>query len=89
MMTTHTEWFFYIVRCKDNSLYSGMTNNLEERIKRHNEGSGAKYTASHRPVSLVHSEKCNSESEAKKREYEVKRWPKLKKELLVQGIYKG
>jgi predicted GIY-YIG superfamily endonuclease len=83
MNTSDGEWVFYIVRCKDNSLYSGMTNNLEERIKKHNDGTGAKYTSSHRPVVLVHSEQYDSPSEAKKREGEVKSWPKRKKAQLI------
>ena len=86
MDTANTGWFFYIVRCKDNSLYSGMTNNLEERLKKHNDGTGAKYTSSHRPVTLVHSERFDSSSQAKKRENEVKRWPKSKKEQLVSTV---
>jgi len=50
------EWFFYIVRCKDGTLYSGITVNVVERLKKHNKGTGAKYTAAHRPVTLVYSE---------------------------------
>jgi putative endonuclease len=80
---SQTAWFFYIVRCNDNSLYSGMTNNLEKRIKKHNDGTGAKYTFSHRPVILVHSERFSTYSEATKRENEVKSWPKNKKEALI------
>jgi putative endonuclease len=83
MTTTNGEWFFYVVRCKDNSLYSGMTNTLEERVKKHNEGNGAKYTSTHKPVTLVYSERYGNSSEAKKREQEVKRWPKSKKEQLI------
>ncbi len=80
---TEPQWFFYMVRCRDNSLYSGMTNNLKERIKKHNDGTGAKYTSSHKPVTLVYTERHDNASEAKKREHEVKRWPKHKKETLV------
>ncbi|MGA3094005.1 MAG: GIY-YIG nuclease family protein [Dehalococcoidales bacterium] len=83
MTITNVEWFLYIVRCKDNSLYSGITNNLEERVKKHNEGTGAKYTSSHKPVTLVYSERYSNSSEAKKREQEIKRWPKSRKEALV------
>jgi putative endonuclease len=78
-----TTWFFYMVRCNDNSLYSGMTNNLEKRVKKHNDGTGARYTSSHRPVTLVHSERFYNSSEAKQRENEVKSWPKNKKEALI------
>jgi predicted GIY-YIG superfamily endonuclease len=77
------EWFFYMVRCKDDSLYSGITVNVEERLKKHNNGTGAKYTSIHRPVILVYSEKCNDVSAAMKREKQIKRWTRVKKEQLV------
>jgi putative endonuclease len=80
------EWFFYIVRCKDGSLYSGITNDIEHRIKEHNRGDGAKYTCSRRPVKLVYIEKCSNISEARKREAQIKGWSKLKKEQLVVGF---
>jgi putative endonuclease len=76
-------WFFYILRCRDNSLYSGITPNLEERLKKHNAGKGARYTTQRRPVTLVHSEQFPNISSARKREAEIKRWPKVKKELLI------
>ena len=78
-------WFFYMVRCKDNSLYSGITVNVEERLKKHNHGTGAKYTSARRPVTLVYSEKCDTVAEAMKREKQVKRWPKIKKEQLARN----
>jgi predicted GIY-YIG superfamily endonuclease len=81
------DWFFYIVRCKDNSLYSGITVNIEGRLIKHNNGTGAKYTSTHRPVTLVYSEKYSSFSEARKREIQIKGWPKIKKEKLILGFY--
>ena len=80
------EWHFYIVRCKDNSLYSGIAINVEERVKEHNRGTGAKYTRGRRPVTLVYSERISNVSEAMKREYRVKRWPKTRKEQLIAGV---
>ena len=80
------EWFFYIVRCRDGSLYSGITNNIEHRVKEHNRGEGAKYTFSRRPVKLVYSEKHNNTSEARKRESQIKGWPRTKKEQLILGF---
>jgi predicted GIY-YIG superfamily endonuclease len=80
------EWYFYMVRCRDNSLYSGITDNPEERVKKHNSGAGAKYTFSHRPVNLVYTEKHTNQSEARKREIQVKSWSKEKKEQLVAGL---
>jgi predicted GIY-YIG superfamily endonuclease len=82
------EWFFYMVRCNDNSLYSGITINVEERLKKHNSGTGARYTSIHRPVNLVYSEKCSNIADAMKREKLVKRWPKIKKERLARGQIK-
>jgi putative endonuclease len=81
-------WFFYIVRCSDNSLYSGITPNLEERLKKHNAGKGARYTTQRRPVTLVYSEQFPNISSARKREAEIKRWPKVKKESLIKGTIK-
>jgi putative endonuclease len=78
------EWCFYIVRCKDNSLYSGIAINVDERIKEHNRGTGAKYTHARRPVTLVYSERHSNVSEAMKRESQVKSWTKTKKEQLIQ-----
>lgn len=79
--------YFYIVRCSDGSLYCGQTNNLERRIKEHNESlKGAKYTRSKKPVKLVYSEEYPDIQSAMKREYEVKKWPKAKKEDLVKKI---
>lgn len=70
-------WYVYIVRCsKDNSLYTGTTNNLERRIKQHNDGTGAKYTKGRRPVTLVKYFKVESQSEALKLEYKIKQLPK-------------
>jgi putative endonuclease len=84
-MDKDRELYFYIVRCKDNSLYSGIAVNVEERVKAHNKGTGAKYTVSRRPVVLVYSERYSNLSGAMKRESQVKRWPKAKKEKLIMG----
>lgn len=80
---TDQPWCFYIVRCKDSSLYSGISNDVAGRIEKHNTGAGAKYTSGRRPVVLVYSEECGGISEARRREAEVKKWPKQKKERLV------
>ena len=63
--------FVYIVRCSDNSLYTGYTNNIEVRINKHNAGKGAKYTKTRRPVVLVYQEMYETKSEALRREYEL------------------
>ena len=64
--------YTYIVRCRDGSLYTGWTNNLEKRIKDHNSGRGAKYTKSRRPVLLAYYEEFATKEEAMRREWEIK-----------------
>jgi putative endonuclease len=73
------EHYFYVVSCKDNSLYAGYTNNLKRRIKLHNEGKGAKYTRARRPVKLIYSKDFPTKSEAMKAEYAFKQWDRNKK----------
>ena len=67
-------YYVYMVQCADNSLYTGITTELERRVKEHNESKkGAKYTKVRRPVYLVYSEKHPDRSTASKREYEIKK----------------
>lgn len=73
----------YILRCKDGSLYTGWTNNLEKRIEAHNSGKGAKYTKGRRPVTLVYSESLTTKEEALKREYAIKQLKKSEKLSLL------
>lgn len=81
-------YFFYILRCADNSLYSGVTSDLDRRLGEHNGkgngvGKGAKYTRSRRPAQLIHFEKYENRSKAMRREYEVKKMSKEEKEKFV------
>ncbi len=77
-------YFVYILECRDKSLYTGITNNLEKRLKDHNESKiGAKYTKGRRPVILKYSEKLGTKSRALKREIEIKSWPRKKKLDLI------
>ena len=85
--TSRQDWFFYILRCSDNSLYSGITNNLEARLKEHNKGIGAKYTHTRRPVIIVYSEKYDNVSGARKREEQVKGWSRAKKGKPDKGFF--
>jgi putative endonuclease len=79
-------YFVYLLRCGDNSLYCGITTDIKRRIKEHNSGSkSAKYTRSRRPVSLVYCETVESHEKALKREWEIKKLSKEKKENLVQA----
>ena len=75
--------YTYIVRCKDNSLYCGWTNNLEKRIENHNAGTGAKYTKSRRPVELVYFETFDTKEEAMSREYAIKQLTRVEKMKLI------
>jgi len=68
-------WVVYLLRCSDNSLYCGVSNNIEKRLIEHNSGMGAKYTRSHRPVVLVGTSGDMTKVEALKLEYQIKRLP--------------
>lgn len=71
--------YTYIVRCRDGTLYTGWTNNLEKRIKDHNDGKGAKYTKSRRPVVLAYYEEFRTKEEAMRREWEIKHMSRAQK----------
>ena len=77
--------YVYIVRCSDNTLYTGWTNNLEKRIEAHSNGTGAKYTRGRGPVKLVYFEEFFDKKDAMKREYEIKKYSKSKKEDLIKA----
>lgn len=80
----YKDWYMYILLCNDQSFYVGITNNLEERINKHNQGKGAKYTRGRRPTKLVYCEKFNNKSEARKREIQIKGWCREKKINLIK-----
>ena len=89
-------WYVYMVCCRDDSLYTGISNNLTRRVEEHNSHkAGAKYTKSRRPVRLVYYEKVASRSEALRREYEIKKQTRLAKRALaasfqmpsIDGVY--
>ena len=71
-----------MVECDDNTYYTGYTNDLEHRIKKHNQGKGAKYTRGRTPVNLVYKEEYDSQSKAMRREYEIKKLTRKEKEEL-------
>lgn len=78
--------FIYIVKCKDGSLYTGYAKDVTQRVAKHNNGQGAKYTKIRRPVQLVYQEMFNTKSEALKREYEIKTYTRQQKlELISEG----
>jgi putative endonuclease len=76
--------FVYIVRCRDGSLYTGWARDPQARLGLHNSGRGAKYTRGRRPVRLVYSEACATLTDALRREYELKQWPRAKKQALIR-----
>ena len=76
-------WFVYILRCSDNSLYCGITTDLDRRLEAHSAGTGARYTRSRLPVQLVWFSEKPNKSEALQEEYRIKRLQKDEKELLV------
>jgi putative endonuclease len=82
---TETRWFCYMVRCADRSFYVGITNDVEERVKRHNWGVGPSYTAKRRPVALVWTQSYESSDAARRREKEIKGWSRTKKFELVRS----
>lgn len=78
-------YYFYLARCSDRSLYSGSCLDKQEREQKHNVGKGAKYTRSRCPVTIIYSEEFATLAEARRREAEVKRWSKEKKEHLARS----
>tara|TARA_Y100001970_G_C13979238_1_gene722251 strand:- start:428 stop:673 length:246 start_codon:yes stop_codon:yes gene_type:complete len=76
-------WFVYMVKCNDSSIYTGITNNLKKRLDTHAKGNGSKYVRARLPFKLIYTEECQSRSEAIKREIEIKKLDKKNKELLV------
>jgi len=80
--------FVYILKCKDKTLYTGYTNDLDKRVLAHNTlKTGARYTKSRRPVSLVYFEKFRTKSRAMKREYEIKKMKKHEKMCIIKNNY--
>lgn len=77
--------YTYLVRCADGSLYCGWTNQLDKRIEAHNQGKGAKYTKSRRPVALAYYEEFATREEALKREAAIKKLTRLEKLELIHG----
>lgn len=79
-----SNWYFYIARCQDKSLYIGISSNTKKRIIKHNVGQRAQWVKQHGQAEIVYTEKCNTYSEARKRELQVKKWSRKKKENLIK-----
>ncbi len=78
-------WFVYLLRCKDDTLYCGITNRLSFRIAAHNAGKGARYTRGRGPVDVVWLCELSSKGDALRTEARLKKWPRLEKEALIAG----
>jgi putative endonuclease len=78
------DWVVYILRCADDTYYTGITNDLDARVKAHNDGTGAKYTKPRTPVKIVYQEECLDRSAASKREYAIKRLSRNDKTELIK-----
>jgi putative endonuclease len=78
-------WLLYIVECRDGSLYTGITNDLDRRLKQHNDGEAARYTRGRRPVALRYREPCADRAAALAREMAVKLLSRREKEALIAG----
>ena len=81
-----SSWHVYILKCSDNSLYTGITTDIKRRLKEHNEGKGSKSVLGKRPVEVVYTESSDNQTEAAKREREIKSWSRNKKIDLVEGF---
>ncbi len=77
-------WYLYILRCKDGSLYTGITTDVEKRLEAHRAGKGAKYTRGRGPLELVYREECGDHSTALKREIEIKALSREEKQKMIQ-----
>jgi predicted GIY-YIG superfamily endonuclease len=73
-------WLLYVLKCRDNTLYTGITIDVSRRVQQHNSGTASRYTRSRLPVMLIFSEPCRSRSQALKKEYAMKRLSRKKKE---------
>ena len=76
--------YTYLVKCADNTLYCGWTNHLEKRMEAHNQGKGAKYTKTRRPVELVYYESYPTKEEAMRREVQIKKLSRKNKLFLIE-----
>lgn len=81
--------YVYIVKCSDDTLYTGWTTSLEKRLKAHNSGKGAKYTKARLPVEIVYYEEFEEKKDAMKREYAIKQLSRQEKLKLIDGFIKN
>lgn len=77
------KWTLYILRCADDTLYTGITTDLDRRVEEHEQGKGARYTRGRGPFTVVHTEPFRTQNEAARREWEVKRMSRTEKMRLI------
>lgn len=85
MPVSERDWVVYIIECADDTLYAGVTTDAAARVAKHNQGLGAKYTRTRRPVELVYIESAADRGAAQKREHEIKHMSAAEKRLLIAG----
>jgi predicted GIY-YIG superfamily endonuclease len=78
-------WSLYILKCGDGSFYTGVTNDLDRRLRAHQEGKASRFTRARRPIELVYTEACGTRSQALSRECAVKSLTRPRKEALIAG----
>lgn len=83
------EHIVYVLKCRDDTLYTGYTNNLPARLKKHEAGQGAKYTRGRAPFEVVYTKIFSTKSEALREEYKIKKMSRTAKEKLIQGVDEG
>lgn len=79
------QWYLYILRCGDGTLYTGITTDVEKRFRAHSQGKGAKYTRGRGPLQLAYQEACGSHADALRREAAVKRLNREQKEQMIMN----
>ena len=82
-------WFTYLLLCKDKSIYTGITNDLKQRLLLHRHGKGGRYTRSHGAIRILYAEQFKTKSAALKREAEIKRWRREKKLKFMASSFAG
>ncbi|MDQ7059013.1 MAG: GIY-YIG nuclease family protein [Ghiorsea sp.] len=81
---TEATWYLYMIRCKGNQLYTGITTDVTRRFGEHQAGKGAKFLRGKAPLELVYSQEVGNQSQALKLEFWLKKQPKLSKEKMIQ-----
>lgn len=83
MAKVQTQWWVYILRCRDGTFYTGVTTDCDRRLIQHNAGTASKYTRARRPVSMVYHARAKSHGAALRREIAIKKLPRAEKDALV------